>query len=108
MSRKKTTQSPEPGSTPEALEQLEKLGALFFDPISCARIQGRTRDAEKFASELAVGASDAGRAYQTGRLRAEVAVRQVLMNMAHEGSMAHMKQAIQLMTACQQSVEDAK
>ena len=108
MSRQTPPQTPSPGTTPEILEQLEKLGALFFDVRSVALIQGRTRDAEKYASELATGMTDAGRAYQTGRLRAEVAVRTVLMSMATEGSMAHMKQAIALMTACQQSVEDSK
>ena len=72
---KKTTRQtpPDPAPSPDLITQLEQLGSLFFSPSECARIVGRT-DLERFGSELATGTSEAGQAFQRGRLQAEVAV----------------------------------
>lgn len=105
--KKRTAPPPDTGPAPEIITQLEKLGGLFFSPIECARIVGRP-DLERFASELATGASEAGQAFQRGRLQAEVAVRTTLLSLAKEGSMAHMKTAIALMQKCQAETEDAR
>ena len=106
---KKTTRQtpPDPAPSPDLITQLEQLGSLFFSPSECARIVGRT-DLERFGSELATGTSEAGQAFQRGRLQAEVAVRTTLLNLAREGSMPHCKAAIALMQKCQAETEDAR
>ncbi len=103
---RKTKQS-EPAPSPELATQLENLGGLFFSPLECARIVGRS-DLERYASELATGTSPAGQAFQRGRLQAEVAVRTTLLALAKEGSMPHCKAAIGLMQKCQAETEESR
>lgn len=109
MKKPRTTAQtpPDTGPAPEITTQLEQLGGLFFSPIECARIVGRP-DLERFASELATGTSEAGQAFQRGRLQAEVAVRTTLLSLAKEGSMQHCKAAISLMERCQEQIEEAR
>ena len=93
--------------TADDLAQYERLGGLLMTPNETARVMGRP-DIEAHASELSVGATPAGLAWNRGRLLAECSIRESLLDLARQGSLPHAKEAIKLLAQCRESVEEAR